>query len=321
MNVFLITGCSGFVGRQFVEYLRQTTLPYQVYGVDLVIPPWIKEFPELNFTEGDLANFDFINHLLLKIKPKYILHLASFSSVAFSWKDPVTSFMNNTNIFLNLVENVRLNNIRTKILSIGSSEEYGLITTEELPVRETKIPQPLNPYAVARYSQELLSKVYCSGFNLDIILTRSFNHIGVGQNDNFVIPSITKQMISAIKLGKTKVELIVGDINIVRDFVDVEDVVRAYYDLFFTGITGSIYNICSGKGNSIKSIIEILSRKLKIAVDIRFDKSLIRPVDNMTMIGSNLKMQNEVNWKPYFSIDESLDKLIQYYLNLDEDTI
>lgn len=321
MNIFLITGCSGFVGKKFVKFLRSTSIPYRVFGIDIRKPTWINEYTELQVFEGNLNDSDFIKSILLKTRPNFILHLASYSSVAFSWLDPVTSFKNNTTIFLNLVENIRLNNLKTRLLSIGSSEEYGLITDDELPVLETKIPHPLNPYAVARYAQELLSNVYCLGYNLDIVLTRSFNHIGVGQKENFVIPSITKQLVEAKKQGKAKAQLIVGDISIVRDFVDVLDVVNAYYNLFLFGKKGSIYNICSGTGNSIKNIIEILSKKLDIEVEIRVDQELLRPVDNAVVVGSNAKIKKDLRWSPSIGLSESLDNLINYYKDLNEDII
>ena len=185
--------------------------------------------------------------IISDIKPDYILHLASFSSVAYSWKHPEESFSNNCNIFLNLVDAVRQTCPKCRILSVGSSEEYGDIPHADLPLRENQPLNPISPYAVARVSQELLSKVYVHAFGMQIIMTRSFNHVGPRQDERFVIPSFIKRVLDIKRSGKEAGEIETGDLTIVRDFVDVRDVVEAYYMLLTRGTPGEVYNICSGK--------------------------------------------------------------------------
>src|ERR1019366_2026315 len=235
-------------------------IPAQVIGIDIHAPSFnIENFKYIkcDFQKLDLLNKAEVEKVVSEFKPNYVLHLASYSSVAFSWEKPVESFTNNTNIFLNLIETIRSLKLNCRILSIGSSEEYGNVNAVDLPLKETQVLKPISPYAVARVSQEMLSKIYADSYEMDIIMTRSFNHIGTHQKDFFVIPSFAKQLINLKKTNSEIKELTTGDTSIVRDFVDVRDVVKAYYLLFKKGKKGEIYNLCSGKGISLNEIISI----------------------------------------------------------------
>jgi len=131
--------------------------------------------------------------LISEIQPDYLVHLAAQSSVAESWESPISSFLNNTNIFLNIIDSIRLECQHCRVLSIGSSEQYGVVAEDDLPLKESVNQNPSNPYAVARLSQEYLAKIYANGYKLDICCTRSFNHCGPGQNEKFVVSAIVRQ--------------------------------------------------------------------------------------------------------------------------------
>jgi GDP-4-dehydro-6-deoxy-D-mannose reductase len=253
-----------------------------------------------------------ISSLIKEIQPEYILHLAAQSSVAESWKTPVSSFLNNTNIFLNIIDTVKLNDNAARVLSVGSSEQYGIVSEKDLPLRETAPQQPANPYAVARVAQEQLARIYAEGYGLDICCTRSFNHCGPGQDERFVISSIVKQFV-LIEKGLQKPVIHLGNGAIVRDFVDVRDVVRAYYLLLKCGKRGEIYNICSGRGRSIRDIVMELSHTLGIQVDISQEQSQIRPIDNPRIIGSYQKILRDLGWKPTIPFEQSLQSMYQYW--------
>lgn len=233
--------------------------------------------------------------------------------MAYSWEHPVQSFQNNTNIFLNLIDAVRKSNIDTRILSIGSSEEYGNVNDEDLPLKEDHKLNPVSPYAVARISQEYLSRVYMDGYGIDIVLTRSFNHIGPMQKSVFVVSSLAKQLVELRNTGKNKGSIVTGDVSIVRDFTDVRDVVRAYYLLLKEGKKGHVYNVCSGIGLSIKDLIDIMAKHLNIEVDINTDNRLIRPADNKKIIGSNEKIKRELRWRNNIPLEQSLKDIICYW--------
>ena len=317
MNKIIITGASGFVGRYLIEALNELGRPLEIVC--------ITRTSHFDFTElytrlhnlsirtfhADLNDYSSIKTLLNEFRPDSVFHLASESSVSHSWSNPIGSFQNNTNIFLNLVESIRQHSIKCKVLSIGSSEEYGIVNLRDLPLQESSTLNPVSPYAVARVSQELLSKVYCHGYGMDIVMTRSFNHIGPGQRDAFVISSFAKQ-IAQCKHGKRNI-IDVGDIDIVRDFLDVRDVVRAYISLMESGNSGETYNVCSGKGYSLREILFKMEVLADVNIDFQVKKELIRPSDNPVIIGDNKKIVNELNWQPLISIEQSLEDLLNYW--------
>jgi GDP-4-dehydro-6-deoxy-D-mannose reductase len=313
---YLITGFSGFVGRHFIEYLEKYEKNCIVKGLDIHNPDFsFDQYKnvKISFEKIDLLSKDQVEYIIHEFQPNYILHLASFSSVAFSWKEPVQSFQNNTNIFLNLIDAVRNLNIDTRILSIGSSEEYGNVNDEDLPIKENHKLNPVSPYAVARVSQEYLSDVYINGYGMDIVLTRSFNHIGPMQQSVFFVSSMAKQLVELKRSGKNRDHVVTGDVSIVRDFTDVRDVVHAYYLLLKAGEKGHVYNVCSGKGFPLKDIIDIMAMQLNIEVDIKMDHRLIRPADNRVIIGSNEKIKRELGWGNTIPLEQSLKDIIHYW--------
>jgi GDP-4-dehydro-6-deoxy-D-mannose reductase len=315
MEKFLITGFSGFVSLNFLNFLECSQIKSRVLGIDVYEPEFDfskYNFVECSFQKKDLLLKDQIEDIFNSFHPDYILHLASYSSVAFSWKNPIDSFANNTNIFLNLLEKIRSLNLQCRILSIGSSEEYGNVKENDIPIKESQPLNPLSPYAVARVAQEMISKVYAEGYGLDIIMTRSFNHIGAGQKDIFAIPSFAKQLIE-IKNGLKPKEITTGDLTIIRDFVDVRDVVTAYYYLFKKGNKGDVYNVCSNKGTSLGEILFSMAEILELKVVPVIDKNLVRLNDNRIIIGSNEKLRKEIGWNCKYSLEESLRDTLAYW--------
>jgi GDP-4-dehydro-6-deoxy-D-mannose reductase len=315
MNKYLITGFSGFVSRHFLDFLENNKIPAKVLGIDVYEPDFDLskyKYIECTFKKNDLLKRDQIEEILSPFCPDYILHLASYSSVAYSWKNPVDSFANNTNIFLHLLERVKTLNPKCRILSIGSSEEYGNVRMEDIPLDESKPLNPISPYAVARVAQEMLSKVYADGYGLDIVMTRSFNHLGPGQKDIFVIPSFARQLIR-IKKGLQPAEIITGDISLVRDFVDVRDVVSAYYLLLKNGKKGEVYNVCSGKGITLKEIVHTMAKILNLEITTKTDESLVRLNDNKIIIGSSAKITNDIGWSPKFTLEQSLRDTLNFW--------
>ena len=242
MDKLLITGFSGFVSSHFVEYLYDEYMKYDICGIDISEPKYdYKKYSDrlnIKFCVVDMTDIGNVNKIIKEFRPDYILHLAAFSSVAYSWKHPSESFMNNCNIFLNLVSAVLDLCPKCKILSVGSSEEYGNVQHENLPIRENQSIAPLSPYAVARTSQEMLSKVYVDAYGMDIVMTRSFNHIGPRQDERFVVPSFINRILKIKENGEKEGVIETGNLSIVRDFVDVRDVVKAYYILLTRGKKG-----------------------------------------------------------------------------------
>lgn len=316
MKKILITGISGFVGGYFVDYVKKTHCNLEICGISRNLPDW--DFVDagafsITHYKADLNDLNLIKKIIEETEPDYILHLAAQSSVAESWKSPVDSFLNNTNIFLNIIDTVRRIDKGTRVLSVGSSEQYGIVTNSDLPLKETKQQNPQNPYAVARVSQELLAGIYAEGYGLDICCTRSFNHCGAGQKDKFVISSIVKQF-AMISKGLQEPVLHIGNGSIIRDFLDARDVCVAYGLLLKSGRRGEVYNICSGTGRSILEIIEILSEMYDVPVKVRQESSHIRPIDNPMIVGDYSKLNSETGWEPKISFEKSLSSIYEYWM-------
>jgi len=305
---YLLTGVSGFVARHMIDHISSQDPSPAILGVDMAEPPY--RFP-YEFSKVNLLDQDKLREEIGRFRPDRIVHLASFSSVGRSWEQPALCFSNNTNIFLNLLDAVRASSLSPRILSVGSSEEYGAVDEGDLPLSEASRLNPISPYAVARVAQEQLSVIYAKSFGLDIVITRSFNHVGVGQEPIFAIPSIAKQFAEAPNGGM--VELHVGDASIIRDFLDVRDVARAYSLLLVKGMRGEIYNVCGGMGYSIEAIIKMLAEISGKRYTLIVDPARVRPSDNRKIIGDHSKLTELTGWKPSIRIEESLHSIYEHF--------
>jgi GDP-4-dehydro-6-deoxy-D-mannose reductase len=312
----LITGINGFVAGHFLEMLHQQDRRFNILGVGRNLDPNLSaRFPGLNLSckAMDLIDKDAVAQLIHEFRPDYLLHLASVSSVGHSWSQPHESFVNNTNIFLNLIEQIRIEKLPCRILSIGSSEEYGNVNASDLPIKENNVLKPISPYAVARVSQEMISEIYHKGYGLNIIMTRSFNHIGPGQKDLFVIASFARKLVE-IKINKQQnPNMTTGNLSIIRDLLDVRDIVSAYYELLLRGTPGEVYNICSGIGTSLEEMLKKMCAMLEVKINIHQDPKLIRPMDNQVLIGDPTKIKSELGWNPKISLDDCLRDILEWW--------
>lgn len=316
MKKIVITGFSGFVASHFMDYLYENYPEFEVYGISLGIPIFdygkYKDRMHVCFYGMNLMDSEKLCRLFAEIKPDYVLHLAACSSVAYSWKHPEDSFTNNCNIFLNLINAIRKASPECRILSVGSSEEYGNVAHEDLPIRENQPLNPISPYAVARVSQEQLSKVYADAFGMQIVMTRSFNHIGPRQDERFVIPSFVKKILDIKRAGITEGEIETGELSIIRDFVDVRDVADAYYKLLMNGTVGEVYNICSGKAIKLSEVVDIIADEAGVKVKARTNPAFIRPNDHEEIVGTPYKIETELGWKRKRKFCETIKDMITY---------
>jgi GDP-4-dehydro-6-deoxy-D-mannose reductase len=318
MKKILITGIGGFVGRHFVDYLQNSPREFEIHGIARSKPQGMFYSDQLSHNikihhhQADVTDTARIQSVINEVQPDQILHLAAQSSVAESWISPAPSFMNNISGFLNIIEAVRQGSCTPRILSIGSSEQYGRINENDLPLAEDHPLNPDNPYAAGRVAQEHLAMVYHDGYGLDICCTRSFNHCGPGQSDRFVASSIALQF-ARIAQGRQDKTIHIGNGSIVRDFLDVRDVIRAYTLLLEKGVSGEVYNICSGRGYSIRELVTLLADKRKTKVQIVEETQKMRPRDNPSIIGNNAKVRAAVNWQPEIPLDTSLDEMVTFW--------
>ncbi len=307
----LVTGSAGFVAGHFMDYLAQRNEPFDVYGIDMINPLYMDRFEaeRINFKQEimDLMDGSRLSRAIAKFQPDYVLHLAALSSVAYSWKHPEETFLNNSTVFMNLIRAIRDLGHPCRVLSVGSSEEYGSVADENLPVAETQPLQPGSPYAVARVTQEQLSKMYVDEFGMDIVMTRSFNHIGPRQDKRFVVPSFVDRIRKIKENGNKSGEIETGNIDIIRDFVDVRDVVRAYYMLLEKGEKGEVYNICSGREVKLRDLIQLIAEEYGVEVTTRVNPDYVRPNDILRIVGDPGKINRVLGW----SASTELRKTIQ----------
>lgn len=315
----LITGFSGFVSRHLLAYMQENDNDMEVCGIDINPPAFdLSVFSDIKVTYHtvNLLEIDAVKELLTMFRPDYIIHLASFSSVAYSWKHPIECFQNNTNIFLNIITVVQELHLKCRVLSVGSSEEYGNVSEADMPLCEDSNLQPCSPYAVARVAQEMMSRVYADSYGVDIVMTRSFNHIGPWQDTRFVVPGFISRILEIKNAGKTHGTIATGDLTIIRDFVDVRDVVKAYYNLLLHGKSGELYNVCSGTGRRLSDIVDRIAKMLEVKIDTTVNPEFVRLNDNHIIVGSNEKIGRDIGWKPMIPIDTTLRDMIDYYKGL-----
>ena len=321
MRKIIVTGFSGFVARHYLDYLKeQKEKDISILGLDIVNPLYdIEEYKEsmnVEFIALNLMDEKRVKKIIVDFQPTEILHLAAFSSVSYSWENPADCFSNNTKVFLSVVESVRTLGLKTRILSVGSSEIYGNVTEDMIPLAEDMVVHPLSPYAIARQAQEELSKVFVQKFGMDIVLTRSFNHIGPRQDARFVVPSVIARILEARKRITTTNDLTVtietGNVNIVRDFLDVRDVVRAYDLLLKYGEKGEVYNIAGNHGVAIAELINQIGELVGINVKTETNPIYVRPDDNFRVIGSYKKIKQATGWEPEISLRQTIEDMIKY---------
>lgn len=316
MKKIIITGFSGFVSRHFLDYLYENKKEYDVLGADINEPKFnmddYSDVLNVSFKQCNMLDEEAVMSMVKEFQPDYVLHLAAFSSVAYSWQHPAECFNNNTKIFLNLTNAVRSLPNRCRILSVGSSEEYGNVSKAELPLKENMNLKPVSPYAVARVSQEMMSKVYVDSFDMDIVLTRSFNHMGPHQDERFVVPSFVRRILDVKESGRGKGIIETGDTTIIRDFVDVRDVVRAYYGLLMEGTPGEVYNICGGKGVALSEVISEIASICEVDIEGKVNPEFVRPDDNRQIIGCADKIKKDIGWEAKIPLRQTLSDMIDY---------
>jgi len=311
----LITGITGFVGSHLAEYALG--LGAEVYGSCR----WRSKTENIEhirdritLIESDLRDLSSVQHLLEKSSPDYIVHLAAQSFVAASWHTPAETLYTNSVSQVNLLEAMRTKGGQApRFLAIGSSEEYGLVYDDELPIRETNPLRPLSPYAVSKVTQDLMGYQYHQSYGLPIVRTRAFNHEGPRRGDVFVTSNFAKQ-VAEIEAGKRAPEIQVGNLKARRDYTDVRDIVRGYWRLLEDGVAGDVYNLCSGKAWSIQEVLDYMLQHSRVrGIKVKEDPSRFRPSDVPVLIGDGSKVERAVGWKPEIPFDRTLADTLEYW--------
>ena len=310
----LITGITGFVGSHLADYLLSLG-SIEIYGIER----WRSRTENIEHIRDkiklvgcDIRDSISVTETIGKIKPDKIFHLAAQSFVPSSWQAPQESLTTNIIGELNVFEAVRAVNINPVIQIAGSSEEYGLVLPDELPIKETNPLRPLSPYAVSKVGQDFLGYQYYKSYNMNIIRTRAFNHTGPRRGEVFASSNFAKQIVE-IEKNKREPVIFVGNLDARRDFSDVRDVVRAYWLATEKCLPGEVYNISSGKALSIKEMLDLLLKISKVKVEIKQEPSRMRPSDVSVLLGDNTKFCKQTGWKPEIPFEQTLKDLLEYW--------
>ncbi|MDI9337189.1 MAG: GDP-mannose 4,6-dehydratase [Alphaproteobacteria bacterium] len=307
MITYFVTGACGFVGHYFINHFKNIQTPIKIiacargsHAISVMLPPHI----EIINYQIELNDFEAVKKALQHFQPQYIIHLAAVSSVSQSWLKPLECIQNNTTIFLNILESVRILEFKTRILSISSSEVYDVLKTKIL--KETsKLNANNNPYALARISQENYSQFYVKNYHLDIVNVRAFMHIGPLQTTQFVVSAFIDKA-----LDTNQKKIFVGNLDVVRDITDVRDTVCAYHNLLEKGQSGAFYNVCSGRGIKLKNVLKLIFNILGYEKEVVIDPNLLRKQDTMKIVGSYEKLRELTQWQPSISLIQTLKDMI-----------
>lgn len=310
----LITGITGFVGSHMAEFLLAKG-GIQVHGIERwrSITDNIEHIKDkIDIHECDIRDASSVRDVLAKVSPDRIFHLAAQSFVPTSWNAPAETL--NTNIIgeLNIFESLRQLNLNPLIQIACSSEEYGMVYKDEVPIKETNPLRPLSPYGVSKVGQDLLGYQYYMSYKLNIIRTRGFNHTGPRRGEPFATSNFASQ-IAKIEKGEQDPIIHVGNLDAIRDFTDVRDMVKAYWLALDKCLPGEVYNICSGKGHTLKEVLDILLKDSKAKIKIQQDPDRMRPSDVPVLIGDNTKFVKQTGWHQEIHFEKTLEDLLNYW--------
>ena len=301
----LVTGASGFAGSHLLEHLAGTK--------DLVA--WSRASPPAELAglgvwqQVDLLDRDRVRAAIRELKPSAVYHCAGAAQVVSSWTDTAATLSSNvltTHYLLDALRRARLSSCR--ILLIGSATMYRPAAE---PLGEDAPVSPASPYAVSKFAQEQLGLRALREDGVDVVLTRSFNHTGPRQKLGFFAPDMARQ-IAAIERGAEPV-IHVGNLGAERDLTDVRDVVRAYALLMERGAPGTVYNVASGMGRSMRSVLDGLVQRARVPMTIVPDPARLRPHDIPVLVGDPARLRQATGWAPAIPFDRTLDDLLQYW--------
>jgi GDP-4-dehydro-6-deoxy-D-mannose reductase len=294
-GAILVTGARGFAGSYLADTLDHA-------GAQVI--RWDR-------AEVDLLDAAAVRRALAETKPAAICHCAGAPNVATSWADTAAVLDTNVIATAHVLDAVRELLPTCRMLNIGSSTVYRIATE---PLSEIHALGPSSPYAVSKLAQEMLVARAHTNDGLDAVQTRSFNHTGPRQRPEFAAPAFARQL-ARIEAGLEPPVMRVGNLQARRDITDVRDVARAYQAILERGVSGTIYNVCSGRAHSMQDIVDGLCARSRVTVEVETDAALLRPNDTPLVEGSAAKLTVDTGWVPHISFDQMLDDLLGYWRN------
>lgn len=305
----LITGGTGFAGSHLVELLLSNTNAYDIHVTQHSSKPGFvhKLLPASQIHSLDITDEASTASFIAELKPDQLYHLAAYADVGNSYDRASHAIQVNSQIQISVLNALRKFSPQTRLLTVSSAAIY---KPSSEPMTEQDLIGPLNPYGISKTTQDLLSQAYTANYQLDTVIARPFNHIGERQEPHFVVPAFAQQIV-AIERGEQP-HLKVGNLDAIRDFSDVKDVVRAYQTIMNDGKTGEAYNVGSGQGIKIKDILQTLLELATIEVEVITDPTRLRPSDVPYSVANIRKLQ-DLGWQPTHQLPETLTRVLTYW--------
>lgn len=312
----LITGIAGFAGRHLAELLLARG--DEVHGM-LRAPEGATRLAHLSarwprlverLAAADVTDGDAVAAAVADIKPEVVFHLAGVSFAPDAARDPAAAMRVNAIGAINVFAAVARSAPHCRVVAVGSADAYGAVAPEDLPVREDCPFRPVTQYGASKAALDLLAYEWAHGAGLDIVRLRPFNHTGPGQRPDFVCPNFARQLV-AVAQGRLPPVLSVGDLDVARDFSDVRDVVAAYVAACERGAGGEAYNICSGIGRTVHSVLDALAAIVGVEVRVEVAAERLRPRVVPAMIGSAAKLTAATGWAPRYAWEETLRAVVE----------
>lgn len=306
----LVTGGTGFAGSHLTELLVKDENTEVHVTQHSTRAGFVHQLlPSSQIHSLDISDETATTELLTSLQPDQLYHLAAYADVGNSYDNASHAIKVNSQIQISILNAVRKVSPQTRVLTVSSAAIY---KPSSEPMSELNSIGPLNPYGISKTTQDLLSQAYTANYHLDTVIARPFNHIGERQEPHFVVPAFAQQIV-AIEQGELKA-LKVGNLDAVRDFSDVKDVVRAYQAIMNKGTQGEAYNVGSGVGVKVKDILQTLLELATIEVEVVTDPTRLRPSDVPYSVADNSKLQ-ELGWFPEHHLPETLTRILTYWRN------
>lgn len=317
-----ITGITGMVGSHLTDYLLQNT-DWEIYGLcrwrsmlDNIahLLPRINSNDRVHLVYGDLRDYLSIHEAVKMAKPDYVFHLAAQSNPKTSFNSPLDTLETNVQGTANVLEALRKNDIESIVHVCSSSEVFGRVPKEKLPIDEECTFHPASPYAISKVGTDLLGRYYAEAYNMTVMTTRMFTHTGPRRGDVFAESTFAKQ-IAMIESGLISPVVKTGNLDSLRTFADVRDAVRAYYMLVtINPIPAAYYNI---GGTYTCTIADLLNTLLSMStvknIKIETDPDRLRPIDADLQVPNTDKFKAVTGWEPLIPFETTMQDLLDYW--------
>ncbi|SCA57841.1 GDP-6-deoxy-D-mannose reductase [Candidatus Terasakiella magnetica] len=314
----LITGITGMVGSHLAEYILENHPEAEVYGMVRWRSPLdnIQGILEkVTLVNGDLRDLNSLIKIMTDIKPDRIFHLAAQSYVTVSFDQPADTLETNVIGTTNLMDAVRWAKIDPRIHICSSSEVYGQVKEDEVPITEHNPLRPASPYAVSKVGEDMISLQYFLSYGIKTIRTRMFTHTGPRRGDVFAESTFAKQ-VAEIEAGLKPNPVKVGNLDSVRTIADVRDAVRAYWLLLEHGEPGEVYNIGGEETMTVGDILDIYKDMATCEIKHEVDPARLRPSDVTLQIPDISKFQEVTGWKAKIPPRKTFEDLLNYHRHL-----